>query len=153
MPEMMNAEFHSAAQATGRGRALAAVLALLQLGLACGGGSGGPPASPQPETPVAEGGRAVTVYNEGTALVRDRRSLGLASGFNEIAFSDVAAMIDPTSVLFKSLTDPGTIAVLEQNYIFDLVNSAASSCRARTGRSRWSAAACDSSPSRSCRRV
>lgn len=109
-------------------RTLAAVLALVILGIACGARSSGPLATPQPGTPIveaAENNLAVTVYNEGTALVRDRRSFSLAGGFNEIAFSDVAALIDPTSVLFKSLTDPDGTAVLEQSYVFDLVNSTA----------------------------
>jgi len=111
-----------------RGRTLTAVLALVLLGLACGARSSGPTATPSPGTPVAEAaesGLAVTVYNEGTALVRDRRSFDLLKGFNQIAFSDVAASIDATSVLFKSLTDPAGTSVLEQNYVFDLVNSSA----------------------------
>ena len=111
-----------------RGRTLTAVLALVLLGLACGARSSGPTPSPSPGTPVAEAaenGLAVTVYNEGTALVRDRRGFALLKGFNQIAFSDVAALIDPTSVLFKSLTDPDGTAILEQNYVFDLVNSSA----------------------------
>jgi len=111
-----------------RGRTFMAVLALVLLGIACGARSSGPAASPSPGTPVAEAaenGLAVTVYNEGTALVRDRRTFDLRNGFNEIAFSDVAASIDATSVLFKSLTDPAGTSVLEQNYVFDLVDSSA----------------------------
>ena len=111
-----------------RGRTLTAVLALVLLGIACGARSSGPTASPSPGTPVAEAAEsslAVTVYNEGTALVRDRRSFDLLKGFNEIAFSDVAASIDATSVLFKSLTDPAGTSILEQNYVFDLVDSSA----------------------------
>jgi hypothetical protein len=38
-------------------------------------------------------------------------------------FRDVAREIDPTSVHFKSLTDPGGTTVLEQNYEFDLVGA------------------------------
>jgi len=73
----------------------------------------------------ASDGVAVTVYNQGTALVQDRRTLTLNSGVNIIDFTDVAAMIDATSVSFTSLTDPEGTVVLEQNYIYDLVNSAA----------------------------
>ena len=72
---------------------------------------------------AAETTLALTVYNEGTALVRDRREFVFSRGFNEIAFSDVAASIDPTSVLFKSLTDPEGTSILEQNYQYDLVDS------------------------------
>ena len=72
---------------------------------------------------AAETTVALTVYNEGTALVRDRREFEFSRGFNEIAFTDVAASIDPTSVLFKSLTDPTGTSILEQNYQYDLVDS------------------------------
>jgi hypothetical protein len=65
----------------------------------------------------------LTVYNQNLALVRDRRTLELDSGVNEIAFTDVAALIDPTSVLFRSLTDPEGTTVLEQNYEYDIVGS------------------------------
>ncbi len=68
---------------------------------------------------------SLTVYNQGTALVQDRRSFDLRSGENAIDFTDVAASIDSTSVSFKSLTDPQGTSVLEQNYAYDLVNSSA----------------------------
>ena len=66
---------------------------------------------------------AVTVYNEGTALIRDQRTLTLEQGINVVNFRDVAATIDATSVSFQSLSDPAGTVVLEQNYIYDLVNS------------------------------
>ncbi len=66
---------------------------------------------------------ALTVYNQNVALVRDRRTITLRSGTNEVRFSDVAAQIDPTSVLFRSLTDPEGTTVLEQNFEYDLVGS------------------------------
>jgi hypothetical protein len=68
---------------------------------------------------------SLTVYNEGTALVQDRRTFNLQSGTNTLDFTDVAASIDATSVSFKSLTDPTGTTVLEQNYVYDLVDSAA----------------------------
>ena len=68
---------------------------------------------------------AVTVYNEGTALIRDQRTLALQSGTNTVDFRDVAATIDATSVTFRSLTDPDGTVVLEQNYIYDLVDTEA----------------------------
>lgn len=87
-----------------------------------------PTAEPPLQTPTveaAEAGVALTIYNQGTALVRDRRQFDLRRGMNSIDFREVAASIDPTSVLFKSLTDPKGTVVLEQNYEFDLVGSAA----------------------------
>ena len=96
--------------------------------LACGGtalrqATRTPAASPSVE--AADASLALTVYNQGSALVRDRRSFTLERGFNEIQFADVAASIDPTSVLFRPLTDPGSTTVLEQNYLYDLVGPAA----------------------------
>ena len=114
---------------TGRHRKLAfATLGLTALAIACTGQG----ATVEPVVPTqtsraeaAETTVALTVYNEGTALVRDQREFDFSRGFNEIAFSDVAASIDPTSVLFKSLTDPEGLSVLEQNYQYDLVDSSA----------------------------
>ncbi|MDX1992287.1 MAG: DUF4139 domain-containing protein [bacterium] len=83
----------------------------------------GTPAQPGGEAVTS--GVAVTVYNQGTALIQDRRTFTLQQGINTIDFTDVAASIDATSVSFRSLTDPEGTYVLEQNYVFDLVNSAA----------------------------
>jgi hypothetical protein len=77
------------------------------------------------EQPTEEPTVSVTVYNEGTALVRDRRSFDLQEGENVVNFTDVASSIDATSVSFVSLTDPEGTVVLEQNYVYDLVNSSA----------------------------
>src|SRR5690348_2305525 len=66
-------------------------------------------------------GVSLTIYNQGTALVQDRRTFDLQSGENTLDFTDVAASIDATSVSFKSLTDPLGTSVLEQNYVYDLV--------------------------------
>jgi hypothetical protein len=104
------------------------VLTLLALGVACTSlGLGNDTPGPRRTSTVeaAAGGLALTVYNQGTALVRDRRQFDLDQGVNELRFGDVAASIDPTSVLFASLTDPHGTSVLEQNYEFDLVGAAA----------------------------
>jgi len=77
------------------------------------------------EQPSEEPTVSVTVYNQGTALVRDRRSFTLEEGENTVNFTDVASSIDATSVSFVSLTDPNGTIVLEQNYVYDLVNSSA----------------------------
>ncbi|MDE2950956.1 MAG: DUF4139 domain-containing protein [Chloroflexota bacterium] len=68
---------------------------------------------------------AVTVYNQGTALIREQRRLMLDEGVNRIDLRDVAASIDPTSVSLRSLSNPEGTVVLEQNYSYDLVNSSA----------------------------
>lgn len=68
---------------------------------------------------------AVTIYNQGTALVQDRRTYTFTIGNNLINFTDVAAQIDPTSVSFISLTDSIGTSVIEQNYVYDLVGTSA----------------------------
>lgn len=59
----------------------------------------------------------------GYAVVRHERGIDLSRGRNEIRFSDVAGLIDPTTVSFQSLTDPASTRVIEQNFQFDLVSS------------------------------
>ncbi len=59
----------------------------------------------------------------GYAVVRHQRDIALTRGRNNVRFTDVAALIDPTTVHFESLTDaPGT-RVIEQNFQFDLVST------------------------------
>ena len=58
----------------------------------------------------------------GYAMVRQERPVELARGRSEVRFTDVAALIDPTTVTFTSLTDPAA-RVLEQNFQFDLVST------------------------------
>jgi hypothetical protein len=80
-------------------------------------------AGPVPAAYAQAQGVELTVYNQGIALVRDKRSFDLKQGTNEVRFSDVAAQIEPTSVHFRSLTDPQGTSVLEQNYEYDIVGS------------------------------
>ena len=70
-------------------------------------GQGTPPASSLP----------------GFAVVRVDRDLSLKQGRSLLKFTDVAALIDPTTVTFQSLTDPAGTRVLEQNFQFDLVST------------------------------
>ena len=65
---------------------------------------------------------AITVYNNNLALVRDRRDVALAEGEVSLTFMDVAQMIRPATVSIRSLSNPGAIRILEQNYEFDLIS-------------------------------
>jgi hypothetical protein len=65
---------------------------------------------------------SVTAYNNNIALVRDRRKLELIDGVQELTFMDVAQQIRPETVSIRSLTEPGSVQVLEQNYEFDLIS-------------------------------
>ena len=45
-----------------------------------------------------EDGISLTIYNQGTALVQDRRTVSIREGVNPLHFTDVASGIDATSV-------------------------------------------------------
>ncbi|MCX5757658.1 MAG: DUF4139 domain-containing protein [Candidatus Hydrogenedentes bacterium] len=65
---------------------------------------------------------AVTIYNNDLALVRDKRKIKLLPGEQSLRFMDVAQKVRPETVSLKSLTAPGSLAILEQNYEFDLIS-------------------------------
>ncbi len=65
---------------------------------------------------------AVTIYNVNLGLVKDLRKIAVPKGRSELRFMDVASQIIPTSVYIKSVADPGSLDVLEQNYEYDLLN-------------------------------
>ena len=64
---------------------------------------------------------AVTIYNDNLALVKDQRQIPLASGQQALAFRDVSAKMRPETALLRSLTSPGKLSVIEQNFDFDLL--------------------------------
>lgn len=64
---------------------------------------------------------AVTIYNDNLALVKDQRKIELGSGQSALAFRDVSAQIRPETALLRSLTSPGKLSVIEQNFDFDLL--------------------------------
>lgn len=64
----------------------------------------------------------VTVYNNNLSLVKERRELELKVGINKVEYTNVASLIDPTSVIFEDTKNKDT-SVLEQNYEYDLVSS------------------------------
>jgi hypothetical protein len=60
----------------------------------------------------------LTIYNSNLGVVKDLREINIDKGTTEIKLSDVAKLIDPTTVHIKL---DGTI--LEQNYQYDLVST------------------------------
>jgi hypothetical protein len=84
-------------------------------------------AAPRPGQPrqnyqqVWTGSRQVQVP-QGYAVVKVWRRMDLTAGRNVVRFRDVAKLIEPSTVHFKSLTDPEGTFVVEQNYEYDLVN-------------------------------
>lgn len=65
---------------------------------------------------------AVTAYNNGLALVRDTRKLTIPTGELHLQFMDVAQQIRPETVSLSSASSPGSVAILEQNYEYDLIS-------------------------------
>jgi len=68
-------------------------------------------------------GSEVTVYNQGFAFVKEIRQFTLKDGRQTLSVADVASQIETNSVGIRSLTDPGSFEVLEQNYQYDLINT------------------------------
>ena len=65
---------------------------------------------------------AVTVYNSNVALVRDVRRLRLPAGTLDLRYMDIAAQVNPATVHIVSLSAPKELAILEQNYEYDLLS-------------------------------
>jgi hypothetical protein len=68
---------------------------------------------------------SLTVYNQGFAIVRERREVALAAGLNHVRYQDVAQQIEPATVSIQSASVPGGVSVREQNYQYDLIGTAA----------------------------
>jgi len=81
------------------------------------------PGAVAPETYRPTAGRSYGGQVQGYAIVRHDRGYDLQRGLHPLRITDVAALIDPTTVTFSSLTDPRT-RVLEQSFQFDLVSQA-----------------------------
>ncbi len=79
---------------------------------------------PEMYRPTPGAGQYRNPWNQipGYAMVKQERSLEIGRGVSEISFLDVAALLDPTTVRFESLTDPDGTRVLEQDYRFDLLS-------------------------------
>lgn len=64
---------------------------------------------------------AITIYNEDLALVKDARKVTLDNGANQLALRDVSALMRPETAQLRSLSNPGSFDLLEQNFDFDLL--------------------------------
>lgn len=67
---------------------------------------------------------SLTIYNSGTSLVREQRTIELQTGLNTLDVTDITSRIDAPSVTFRSLDDPAGTVVLEQNFMYDVVSGA-----------------------------
>jgi hypothetical protein len=98
------------------------IVLMLVLVLATTGGAGAAP-TPLAITRNEQRDMMITIYNGNLGLVKDVRETRLPVATGEVQFMDVAALIDPTTVHLKSLTDPSGLTILEQNYEYDLLSS------------------------------
>jgi hypothetical protein len=73
-----------------------------------------------PGEATAQGDIAVTIYNNGQALVQDTRRMNLPAGRSKQEFPDVSAQIRAETV---TLGGPG-IGIVEQNFDYDLLTPA-----------------------------
>ncbi len=71
---------------------------------------------------VAADDIAVTVYNNNLGVISETRQLEFQKGLGQLAFKDVPSQIDASSVRFELLSSGKSVAILEQNYAYDLVN-------------------------------
>jgi len=67
---------------------------------------------------------AVTIYNESLALIKDTRRITLEPGLNRLALREVSGQMRPETASLRSLSHPGALALLEQNFDFDLLTPA-----------------------------
>jgi len=65
---------------------------------------------------------SVTVYNSNLGVIREIRDLEFTKGAGMVSFIDVPTMIDATSVGFELIDKSKSVAILEQNYAYDLVS-------------------------------
>jgi hypothetical protein len=80
------------------------------------------PADDTTSTPEEQKSVSITIYNVNLGLVRDRRDITLPRGESSLKFAGVAAQINPATVHIKSLTSPADLAIVEQNYEYDLLS-------------------------------
>jgi hypothetical protein len=67
---------------------------------------------------------AVTIYNQNLALIKDARKVVLDEGPNRLALRDVSGQMRPETAQLRSLSNPGSFDLLEQNFDFDLLTPA-----------------------------
>ena len=81
-------------------------------------------ATERPSTLADQQSVAVTIYNENLALIKDTRRIALEHGANRLALREVSGQMRPETASLRSLSHPGSLALLEQNFDFDLLTPA-----------------------------
>lgn len=80
-------------------------------------------ASPPHPTAAQAPSVALTIYDNETALVTERRQVTVPTGNSEVPFLDVPTGIDPTSVLLRPLDAPRGFRVVAQRYRHDYAST------------------------------
>jgi hypothetical protein len=76
-----------------------------------------------PSGPVrAQDAVALTVYNQGFAVVRETFPLELVAGVNEVRRSGTTAQLEPDSVILRDAAGANALRVLEQSYRNDPIS-------------------------------
>lgn len=66
-------------------------------------------------------GVAVTIYNDNLALVKDARRVRLGRDFNQLAWREVSAQMQPETAQLRNMSSPAGFRLQEQNFDFDLL--------------------------------
>lgn len=66
---------------------------------------------------------ALTVYNQGFAVVRERVPLDLKAGENAVTFAGATAQLEPDSVVLRDPAGKVQLRILEQSYRADVMSS------------------------------
>jgi hypothetical protein len=78
----------------------------------------------KPSTLADQQSVAVTIYNENLALIKDLRRVTFEAGRNRLALREVSGRMRPETALLRSVSHPGSLSLLEQNFDFDLLTPA-----------------------------
>lgn len=74
-------------------------------------------------SPLAAGAQpALTIYNQGFGVVRERVPLELKAGENSVAFAGVTAQLEPDSVVLRDPAGRVPVRILEQSYRADVMS-------------------------------
>ena len=73
-------------------------------------------------SPVLAADPALTIYNQGFAVVRDTLTLDLKVGVNNVSFAGATARLEADSVILRDIAGKAALQILEQNYRNDPVS-------------------------------
>ncbi len=71
---------------------------------------------------IAAADPAVTIYNQNFAVVREMVPLDLKAGVNSVQFNDIAAHVEPDSVILRDPAGKRLLQIVEQNYRSDPIS-------------------------------